>query len=147
MMFTKETKSRNADAPSASINIIGVGTDITGDVNSNGDIRIDGSIKGTILSKARVVIGASSVIKGDIEAQNADISGTVTGKITVTETLFLKGTAKVHGDVTVNKLVVESGAEFNGNCNMLSTKHIPADNTMQQHGRTAPKAIKAETES
>jgi cytoskeletal protein CcmA (bactofilin family) len=148
MFGNKDTKVRSNEAPSSSINIIGVGTEINGDVSSNGDIRIDGNITGTIVSKAKVVIGPQSIVKGDIEAQNADISGIVTGKIRVTETLYLKGTARIHGDVTVNKLVVETGAEFNGNCSMISSKHAPLTaNSMQQNGKTTPKAVKAEIES
>lgn len=143
----KDVKNRPADVGAGTINIIGSGTDVTGDIISNGDIRIDGNVKGKIVSKAKVVIGASSVIDGDIEAQNADISGKINGKITVNETLFLKPTANINGDIVVNKLVVESGAEFNGKCSMLSLQRMPIspENKMQQNGRTAPKALEAES--
>ena len=102
----------------ASINLIGAGTSIEGEVKSNGDIRIDGTVKGSVISKAKVVIGTTGVIEGDINCQNADISGSVNGKTIVADMLFLKSTAKITGDVVSSKLVVESGASFTGSCNM-----------------------------
>lgn len=137
----KDNNSRSGENGANTINIIGAGTEINGDVTSNGDIRIDGRVKGTIISKAKVVIGNSSVIDGDVEAQNADISGKVNGKLSITQTLLLKPSAYINGDITVNKLVVESGAEFNGNCSMLSTKRVPlTDKERPQNARTSEKA-------
>lgn len=110
--------TKNSEATNASINLIGTGTSIEGDVKSNGDVRIDGNIYGSVQSKAKVVIGSTGVVEGDINAQNSDISGTIKGKITVTELLFLKSTARVSGDIVTGKLVVEVGASFTGSCNM-----------------------------
>lgn len=141
---SKEARNRIADNGAATINIVGAGTIINGDITSNGDIRIDGTVKGTVVSKAKVVIGASCIIDGDIEAQNADISGKVNGKLTVSETLFLKPTAYINGDIMVNKLVVESGAEFNGKCNMLSTQRVHTSENSQQNGSTSAKTLETE---
>lgn len=136
MFAKKDNKPRITESAAPTINIIGVGTQITGDVVSAGDIRIDGSINGKVLSKAKVVIGASCTVHGDIEAQNADISGNVIGKVIVSETLFLKSSANIKGDIAVNKLVVESGAEFNGNCTMRTTERVAApENVIQQNGK------------
>lgn len=101
-----------------SINLIGAGTIIEGEVKANGDLRVDGTIMGSVSSKSKVVVGSTGQIQGDIFCQNADISGSVKGKITVAEMLFLKATAKVNGDIVTGKLVVEIGASFTGNCNM-----------------------------
>lgn len=101
-----------------SINLIGAGTIIEGEVKANGDLRVDGTIMGSVSSKSKVVVGSTGQIQGDIFCQNADISGSVKGKITVAEMLFLKATAKVNGDIVTGKLVVEVGASFTGNCNM-----------------------------
>ena len=107
----------NEVAP-GSINLIGTGTIIEGEIKSNGDIRIDGTIFGSITSKAKVVLGATGSIEGDIACQNADISGVLKGKTTVSDLLFLKSTSKVIGDIVTSKLVVEAGAVFTGSCNM-----------------------------
>lgn len=101
-----------------SINLIGAGTIIEGEMKSNGDVRVDGSIFGTITSKAKVVLGATGVVEGDVTCQNADVSGLIKGKAAITDLLFLKSTAKIIGDIVTSKLVVEAGATFTGNCNM-----------------------------
>lgn len=110
------------------INIIGAGTTIEGEIRSNGDVRIDGTIRGSVTSKAKVVIGISGSVEGDVICQNADISGTIKGKTTVSEMLFLKSQAKINGDIQTGKLVVEVGASFTGNCSMGSVikdmKHV-----------------------
>jgi cytoskeletal protein CcmA (bactofilin family) len=122
-MFTKNNKenttmNKGAEGISPSINLIGAGTVIEGDVRSNGDIRVDGTVYGSVTSKAKVVIGTTGLIEGDVNSQNADVSGTVKGKSTVTELLFLKSTARIIGDLVTGKLVVEVGATFTGSCNM-----------------------------
>lgn len=101
-----------------SINLIGAGTVIEGDIRSNGDIRIDGTVYGHVVSKAKVVIGSTGVVEGDVNSQNADVSGTIKGKTNVSELLFLKSTARIIGDIITGKLVVEVGATFTGSCNM-----------------------------
>jgi cytoskeletal protein CcmA (bactofilin family) len=98
--------------------MIGAGTIITGDIESNGDIRIDGILKGNLTGKAKVIIGAEGVVEGNIEGVQADIMGQVTGTIRVQELLFLHGKTQVNGDIYAGKLQVEPTAVFNGNCHM-----------------------------
>lgn len=122
-MFNKSNKSNlptgnKTESNASSINLIGAGTVVEGDIKSNGDLRIDGTVYGNIISKARVVVGATGVIEGDVSSQNADISGTIRGKTTISELLFLKSTARMNGDIVTGKLVVEVGATFTGSCNM-----------------------------
>lgn len=122
-MFNKNEKetgnpnSKNSSTTS-SINLIGAGTVIEGDIRSNGDLRIDGTVIGNVNSKAKVVLGATGVIEGDINCQNADISGSIKGKISISELLFLKASSKISGDIVTGKLIVEVGASFTGSCNM-----------------------------
>ena len=115
---SKKEASKNDEIVSGSINMIGVGTAIDGDISCKGDIRVDGTIKGNIYSKAKVVIGLTGSLEGVITCQNADISGILIGNISVAETLFLKSNCKVNGDIMTNKLIIEGGAQFTGNCNM-----------------------------
>lgn len=106
------------DAQVQSVNLIGAGTSIEGEVKSNGDIRIDGTVKGSVSSKSKVVIGSTGSVEGDINCQNADISGSIKGKTVCSELLFLKTSARIVGDITTGKLVVEAGAVFSGSCSM-----------------------------
>jgi cytoskeletal protein CcmA (bactofilin family) len=115
-MFQKVNKSSATD--SASINLIGNGTSITGDINSNGDIRIDGTLKGNIFISGKLVVGPTGNINGNVTCQNADVSGKIHGKINVTELLSLKASAKLLGDIVTGKITIEPNATFTGTCNM-----------------------------
>ena len=98
--------------------IIGAGTVINGDIESNGDIRIDGTIIGNLNSKAKILIGQDGVVEGDINGQQADIMGKVTGKLKIKELLQLRGKSNVSGELFAGKLEVEPTATFNGSCHM-----------------------------
>ncbi len=102
------------------INLISNGTKITGDIISDGDIRIDGELKGNIQCKGRLVIGDSGLIHGEIRCSTCEISGEVKGKLTVIELLSLKSSSKVTGDILIGKLSIEPGAIFSGACQMGS---------------------------
>lgn len=115
-MFQKVNKSSAVE--SSSINLIGNGTSITGDINSNGDVRIDGTLKGNLTISGKLVIGPSGSIEGNVICQNADISGEIHGKVTVTELLSLKASAKLLGDIVTGKISIEPNATFTGTCNM-----------------------------
>ncbi|NVN93670.1 MAG: polymer-forming cytoskeletal protein [Bacteroidetes bacterium] len=108
---------------SSSINILGVGTAVKGDITANGDFRIDGSLIGNISAKGKLVIGTTGSVEGEITCQNADFSGNVKGKVNVAELLSLKSTSKIIGDIIINKLSIEPGAQFSGSCNMDSAKN------------------------
>ncbi len=100
------------------------GTDIKGDIKTNGDLRIDGFIKGTIQATGKVVVGSTGKVEGEISCQNADISGDVKAHIKVTELLSLKSNAVVSGDIFTNKLAIEPGAVFTGACKMGNQPNV-----------------------
>ncbi|MFN2313358.1 MAG: polymer-forming cytoskeletal protein [Bacteroidales bacterium] len=100
------------------VNLISQGTEITGDVKSTGDIRIDGVLNGNMVTKGKVVIGATGRVKGEVECKNSEVSGLIDGKITVTQLLNLKASSKINGTIITNKLSIEPGAVFTGNCAM-----------------------------
>lgn len=100
------------------INLISNGTDITGDIKSVGDIRIDGSLTGSLVTKGKVVIGPTGRVKGEINCKNSEVSGLIEGRITVEQLLNLKTSSKIIGDIITSKLSIEPGAKFTGNCKM-----------------------------
>ena len=110
--FFAETSGTNAAS------LISAGTTLTGDINSNADLRIDGNLVGNINSTAKVIIGANGTVKGDINGQLADILGKVTGAVKVKELLQLKGSSVAQGNIHAGKLQVEPTATFNGECHM-----------------------------
>jgi len=109
---------KNLEIESKLPNMIGPGTKIVGNIETNGDIRIDGNIEGNIISKGKVVIGNNGVVKGEIVCSNAEVSGSVNGKMNVSELLSLKVTSKVNGDIKSGKLSIEPGALFSVTCSM-----------------------------
>jgi cytoskeletal protein CcmA (bactofilin family) len=100
------------------INLIAKGTKITGDILSDGDIRIDGELAGNIETKGRVVIGASGRIIGDIRCKSCEIAGNQQGKVYISEQLSLKASSTITGDIVTGKLSIEPGAFFAGTCSM-----------------------------
>ena len=110
--------AKNFEEETHNINILSAGTTLKGDVKSNGDIRIDGTLIGSVSSKGKVIIGPTGNIEGEVICQNADFSGVIKARIVVTELLHLKSTAKITGEIITNKLAIEPGAKFTGTCNM-----------------------------
>jgi cytoskeletal protein CcmA (bactofilin family) len=100
------------------INLISNGTDITGDIKSSGDIRIDGTLAGNLNTKGKVVIGPTGKVTGEVICKNSEVSGIVEGKITVGQLLNLKASSKILGDIVTSKLSIEPGAKFSGSCKM-----------------------------
>jgi cytoskeletal protein CcmA (bactofilin family) len=98
--------------------LISTGTTLKGDISSNSDLRIDGTIIGNITSSAKIVIGANGVVEGDINGNQADIVGKVSGNIRTKELLQLRGESIVTGNLYAGKLQVEPSATFNGQCHM-----------------------------
>jgi len=123
-MLTSKEQKRAAEEISNSSNVIGKGTVLEGNIETYGNIRIEGRINGNIKSKSKIALGTGSHVEGNITAQNADLEGEVKGKVDITELLVLKATAVVHGDIITGKLVVEPGAMFNGSCKMGMVKDL-----------------------
>ena len=101
-MFTNNKEPMKKAETIAAINMIGAGTIITGDIVSKGDIRVDGTLKGSVNTEGKVVLGREGMIEGDVICKDADISGVIKAKITVSQLLSLKTTAKLNGDIITN---------------------------------------------
>ena len=127
-MFTDSKKPRSQQSGLSQQNTIAQGTIIEGDLKSEGDFRIEGVINGTLITKGKVVIGTTGLVEGNLSCNNADIEGKIKGKLVVLETLSLRASANVYGDVHTGKLAVEPGATFNANCQMKdSVKELKTD--------------------
>lgn len=117
-MFVNKNQSMKKTETSAPVNMIGAGTVITGDIQSKGDIRVDGTLKGSVKTTGKLVLGTEGVIEGDVVCADADVSGKIKAKITVSQLLSLKSAAILNGDIITNKLSIEPGASFTGSCSM-----------------------------
>ncbi|WP_242083718.1 bactofilin family protein [Aestuariivivens sediminis] len=117
-MFSDNKKDKNMAEGTSNQNIIAQGTKIVGDLNSEGDLRIDGFIEGNIKTTGKVVVGKNGTIKGTLQGTDAHFEGKFDGKLALSGTLTLKASAYIQGEVVVGKLAVEPGATFNVTCMM-----------------------------
>jgi len=112
--------------------LVSAGTTLKGDISSNSDLRIDGTIIGNIHSSSKIVIGASGVVEGDISGNQADVVGKVSGNIKTKDLLQLRGDSVVNGNVYAGKLQVEPTAIFNGQCHMGNVVEMGGANTVNE---------------
>lgn len=108
----------SSEIDSQGINLIGKGTRITGDVVSDGDIRIDGELNGNLDCSGRVVVGDTGKVTGEIRCKDCEISGYQKGKLQIEQLLSLKSSSKIYGEISTGKLSIEPGALFSGSCKM-----------------------------
>ncbi len=100
------------------ISIVGPGMRIVGDCESDGTIRVEGTVKGSIKAGKAVVVGKDGVVEGDILTQDAVISGTVNGTVVADSRLEVQSTARVEGQVRARRMQLEEGAILNGTVEM-----------------------------
>jgi cytoskeletal protein CcmA (bactofilin family) len=111
------------ETDNTAINLLSNGTEITGDIKSNGDIRIDGFLTGNLTTKGKVVIGPTGKVKGEVYCKNSEVSGNIEGRICVSQLLTLKADSRIAGDIVTFKLSIEPGAKFTGNCKMSESEN------------------------
>ena len=110
--FSDESLNQQAET------VVGPSVKIQGDLNSDGNIKIEGYVTGKVKTSQSVFIMNGSHITADILAGNSVIGGEVLGNIKVTGHLILQSTAKITGDISCQILRVEDGAQFSGKCTM-----------------------------
>ena len=116
---------KNVNGENQARNIIATGTKIKGDIESDGDFRIEGTVVGTVKAKGKIVVGETGKVEGQILCLNADISGEVKAKLDVGELTTLRATSKLAGDIITKKISIEPGALFSGSCQMTTLTEKP----------------------
>ncbi len=111
----------------ASYNALTNGSKIIGKIIADSDFRIDGEVEGDIICNGKLIIGQNGILKGTISCINAEIIGTVLGDIVVADTLSLKSSANLTGEVKTKVLVVEPNAVFNGTCSMRQNVEVRSE--------------------
>jgi cytoskeletal protein CcmA (bactofilin family) len=121
MFGSSKSSDESKNTPTTSgntLNALAKGTSVEGTLRCESDLRIDGNLKGKLICKAKLIIGPTGSIDGDVQCQNAVIEGRFKGKLNVSELLNVRETAEVDGEISTNKLLVQSGARFNVACKM-----------------------------
>ena len=111
-------KSNSNEVSSTELNFLGGGTVVEGTVRANNSVRIDGTLKGTLICKNTVTVGINGEIEGEVEAKNAIIGGKINGKIKVAEKLVLESKSTLIGELKASKLIIDDGAVFEGTSKM-----------------------------
>ncbi|MBR7158021.1 MAG: polymer-forming cytoskeletal protein [Bacteroidales bacterium] len=103
---------------------ISAGTEVKGNLVSKTDIRIDGNFEGDLVTSGKLVIGESAVVRGNVICASADIWGNIEGEFCSRDTLTLKSTANFTGNLKTNRICIEMGAGFCGNCAIISEEEF-----------------------
>jgi cytoskeletal protein CcmA (bactofilin family) len=128
MFGNKKDKNMARENGDVRPNSIASGTTIVGDIKTNGSLRLDGELIGTIESAEKVVIGKTGKVKGKIYCKNIDISGEMEGELKVEGLSAFSKTSRITGDVKTGQLAIEAGALFTGTCDMQSNKELKTPN-------------------
>lgn len=102
------------------ISIIGPGMKLVGDCETDGTIRIEGVVEGSVKAGKAVVVGKDGKVKGDISTQDAVISGSVVGTVSADSRLELQATARIDGEIRARRMQLEEGAILNGTVQMVA---------------------------
>lgn len=117
------------DLGNSGINSLGSSTSIKGDLSAETDIRLDGELIGNLKCAGKVILGPKGRIQGEVICQNAVIEGKVDGLLKVKDHLQVKESARITGEISTQKLTVQSGAVFNVKCDMggqtIAPKTLP----------------------
>jgi cytoskeletal protein CcmA (bactofilin family) len=120
-MFKKEEGAAGNET------IIASGVKVEGDFSSPGNVRIEGTVIGSVKAEGDLIITETAVIQADVTAANAIVAGEIKGDLTTGEKLELLGTAKIHGNINCRTLTVEAGAAISGNCQAAQEKVAPRE--------------------
>ncbi|MBI5507554.1 MAG: polymer-forming cytoskeletal protein [Deltaproteobacteria bacterium] len=98
--------------------VIGSSIIIDGEITGDEDLVVQGTVKGKIQLKESLYVEASGKVEADIETQNTEVSGEVTGNITASDKVELKTQCRVIGDIKAPRILIADGASFKGNVDM-----------------------------
>jgi cytoskeletal protein CcmA (bactofilin family) len=122
-IFAKDVNDRNDGRAAAQngegvLSLVGVGMKITGDIESSGVVKIEGTVEGCIRGARQVLLGRQGEITGDVHARDVVIGGRIRGHVFASERVEVQGTSSVHGDIHTKTIVVLEGARINGTVKM-----------------------------
>lgn len=133
-------REHGTPAPESVISIIGPGMTIVGDCETDGTVRVEGTVEGSVKAGKAVVIGKQGIVKGDIATQDAVISGRVDGSLLAVSRLELQATCRIDGEVHTRRMQLEEGAVLNGNVHMGQHLSLDGPGKQKTEGIPAPRA-------
>lgn len=97
---------------------IGNSVTLKGDISGKSDVRVAGNIVGSVNIEGEIIVERQGYVEGEVKSQTAVIAGTIKGNIECTEKLVLESTSKFVGNIKTKQLIIQEGAQFQGNCQM-----------------------------
>lgn len=114
----KTSNGRTTAHPDAPLSTVAPGTVLDGTLISEGILRVDGKLTGSVVCRSRLVVGVNGVIEGNVDAHTATIEGTIQGRVMVRELLQIQEKGKIKGDIVCKRFVMQAGGTFTGSCTM-----------------------------
>lgn len=118
ILGSKKAAAETTTPAPAGLSIIAIGMTVRGDLDSNGVVKVEGTVEGHVSTRAQVLVAKGGQVHGDVDAREAIIGGTVTGAIRAAERVEIQTGAVVAGDVTTRRIMVAEGASLNGQVRM-----------------------------
>lgn len=118
-------KSR-AESPDR-LNRLVAGSKLNGDLSTNSSLRLDGEVKGNVKCEGKFVLGEEGVVAGDVYATDVEVDGKITGQVVAENLLVLHKTAKIQGNILCKRLVIEDGANIDGNIQTGDVSNLVAE--------------------
>lgn len=126
------------------VSIVGPGMTVEGDCSTDGTLRVEGRVEGTVRAAKAVVVGEDGEVVGDVHTQDAVVAGRVEGSITAESRVELQASARVEGDIRSRRVKLEEGGFVQGRLEMdqeeadAASEAAPTDRSPQTAGAGAP---------
>ena len=142
-----KTRNRTDGAPrdvGDVVSIVGPGMKVVGDCSSDGTIRIEGQVEGSVKAAKSVVIGKEGVVVGDVVTQDAIVAGRVNGSVSAESRVELQTTCRVQGDIRSRRIKLDEGGQVDGHLHMGgrgAEKPAEASKHGEKPTRNTPEAV------
>ncbi len=123
-IFTKDeqgSKGSRGASGETTLSIVSAGTTVTGDIECNGILKVEGRVEGSVRRARQVMLAKEGVINGDVSAHEVVVGGTIDGNVSAGDRLELQTTAVVNGEIVTKSIIVMEGARINGGVKMAET--------------------------
>lgn len=130
-LFSASTKhpgeSGGRRTENAGLTIIAAGTTVVGDVESEGVVKIEGEVRGSVRAAGQILIGKGGIVRGDVLTREAVIGGEIEGAVRAEERVEIQSGAVVNGDILTQRILVADGGKVNGQLSMTARDGEMAD--------------------
>ena len=118
MAIFSQTATEERRRGEAGLSIVGTGMTITGDVETEGVIKIEGTVKGSVRATQQILLAPGGLVEGDIETKEAVIGGEVRGTVRADDRVEIQASSSIQGDIFTARITILEGGQVNGEIRM-----------------------------